>query len=128
MADSLGLTFSRGFGPPKCKGPYSRVRLEGEVMRAEAGGPIIARHIDHAWQVDGEPFTRLECDGRARMHFERIDGSRSQEYGPYGKVSFVDGVAYADHEIFAFADRSIVDWYCHNDGQHWPLMVIAPAS
>jgi hypothetical protein len=102
--------------------------VEGEVMRAEPGGPIVAKHVEHAWQVDGEAYPRLECGCRATLHFERIDGSRSRDYGPYETVTFTDGVAFADHQIFAFADRSIVDWYCHEDSQHWPLMVIAPAA
>jgi hypothetical protein len=82
----------------------------------------------HQWQVDGERYTRLDCDCHANFHFERIDGQRSKTYGPYESVSFIDGVAYADHQIFAFADRSIVDWYCHEDDQHWPLMILSPTG
>jgi hypothetical protein len=128
MVKSLGLIFSNSHGPEKRKGPYPLVRLEGETMRAEPGGPVIARHVRHEWVVDGENFTRLECDCNAQVHFERVDGERSKMYGPYESVSFIDGVAYADHNIFAFADRSIVDWYCHEDDQHWPLMILSPAG
>jgi hypothetical protein len=133
MTTSLGLTtllrltFSRG-SETKLKGPYPVLRFEGEVMRAEVGGPVIARHVEHAWEVDGLDYPRLQCDGDATLHFERIDGSRSKQYGPFQTVSFIDGVAYADHRIFAFADRSIVDWYCHEDGEHWPLMVVTAAD
>jgi hypothetical protein len=42
--------------------------------------------------------------------------------------AMADGVAYVDHRIFAFADRSIVDWYCHADDKHWPLMILTPAE
>jgi len=128
MAASLELTFLRDTAPPKRKGPYRCVRLEGEVMRAEAGGPVIAKHERHEWQVDGAPYARLQCNCRATVHFERMDGVKSKKYGPYESVSFIDGVAYVDHRIFAFADRSIVDWYCHEDDKHWPLMIITPAE
>ena len=41
--------------------------------------------------------------------------------------SFQDGVAFVEHRLFAVADRSIGDWYCHEQGQHWQIMVIRPA-
>jgi hypothetical protein len=63
-----------------------------------------------------------------KLHFERVDGARSKIYGPFESVSFTDGIAYVDHEIFAFADRSIVDWYSHAEGNHWPLIIIEPAG
>ena len=93
-------------------------------MRGEAGGPIIAKHENHAWRVNGERYARVECDARVTLHLERMDGSRSKTYGPYESLSFIDGIAYADHEVFAFADRSIVDWYCHADGTHYPLVIV----
>jgi len=128
MAGALELSFLRDTAPPKRKGPYRSVRLEGEIIRAEAGGPVIAKHERHEWIVDGEPYSRLQCNVRTVLHFERMDGSRSKVYGPYESVSFIDGVAYVDHHIFAFVDRSIVDWYCHEDDKHWPLMIVSPAK
>ena len=93
-------------------------------MRGDAGGPVIAKHEKHVWILDdGESYVRVESDSRVTLHLERIDGSRSKVYGPFESLSFIDGIAYADHEVFAFADRSIVDWYCHADDTHWPLMI-----
>jgi hypothetical protein len=127
MPGHLTLKFATGSGTHVTRGPLAQIRLEGEVIRAEGGGPIIARHVDHAWLVDGVRYLRLDIDTDTTItaHFERIDGSLSKSYGPYETFSFVDGVAYANRAIFAFADRSIVDWYCHADGIHWPLLVIA---
>lgn len=96
-------------------------------MRERAGGPVIAQHEEQYWILEGEKFTRIDCEARATLHFELMDGTKSKVYGPYTNVSFQDGVAYAEREIFAFADRSIVDWYCHSDGLHWPLMVLTAA-
>ena len=128
MASSVELNFLCDTTVPKRKGPYRSVRFEGEVIRAEAGGPVIARHEGHEWHVDGEPYSRLQCNGRIAVHFERADGTRSKKYGPYETVCFIDGVAYVNHRIFAFVDRSIVDWYCHEDDKHWPLMIVSPAE
>jgi hypothetical protein len=128
MANAIELTFMRDTAPPKRKGPYRLLRFEGEVIRPEPGGPVLARHERHEWEVDGQRFSRLQLDCRAVVHFERIDGGRSRTFGPYNCVSFIDGVAYVDHHIFAFVDRTMVDWYCHEDEKHWPLMIIRPAE
>ena len=53
-----------------------------------------------------------------------IDRTVSKIYGPYKTLYFLDGVSYADGQVFAFADHSSVDWYCQDDGRHWPLMLI----
>jgi hypothetical protein len=129
MAAAIIVTFSRGVGPNVQKGPFSQLRLEGEVMRFAVGGPIIAKHENQKWKVDGFDYRRADCDNCAvALHFERIDGTQSKTYGPFNCFSLVDGVAFADHEVFAFADRAIVDWYCHPDGRHWPLFIIEPAT
>ena len=128
MAGQLELTFLRDTAPPKRKGPCRALRFEGEVIRAEAGGPVLAKHEHHEWHADGAPYARLQIDCRASVHFERIDGSRSKRYGPYACVSFVDGIAYVEHQVFAFVDRSIRDWYSHENELHWPLMIIEAAD
>ena len=119
----LSFISSQG-GRTVTRGPFPRIRLEGELMRADTGGPVLAKHENHVWLLDGERYSRIECDSRVTLHLERIDGGRSKTYGPFESLSFIDGIAYANHEVFAFADRSIVDWYCHADGTHWPLLVI----
>jgi hypothetical protein len=62
------------------------------------------------------------------LHLRRAEGAHSKSYGPYESISFVDGIAYADRAVFAFADRSIGDWYCHDDGRHYPDLIIEPAG
>lgn len=53
---------------------------------------------------------------------------RTESYGPFASFSARDGITFADHEVFAFADRSIGDWYCHADGQHWAMLVVESAD
>lgn len=126
MRPSLEIVFSSSSGPPKTKGPYRALRFEGEVLRETPEGPLIAKHESNVWQVEGEPYGRLECTSRLLAHFEH-GAERSPVYGPYATLSFVDGVAYADHEIFAFIDRSAGDWYSHPDERHWQLMIVEGA-
>jgi hypothetical protein len=57
-----------------------------------------------------------------------LDGARSKQCVPIRTFCFVDGIGYMDRQAFAFADRSIVDWHCHDDRRHWPMMVIEPTA
>ena len=121
------LVFSGTNAPDITKGPFPRVRFEGEVVRSVESGPIIAHHEGQSWIVDGERYSRCDCAKAAWVHFERVDGSRSKTYGPLDHLSFQDGVAFVNRQVFAFVDRGAVDWYCHDDGRHWPLMIVEPA-
>ena len=131
MAD-MRLAITLGFSGPDGrvvkKGPYRTFCLQGETMRADVGGTIIAVHENHQWQVDGRKFSRVDCDCGVRIECLRVDGKRSKRFGPFDSFSCMDGIAYANHEVFAFADRSIGDWYCHADGLHWAILVIEATS
>jgi len=124
---TLSITFSGLTGEPMTYERLPRVRFEGEVVRIDPGGAIIAEHRVQTWEAQGRRYMRLECRGPLRVYFERASGQRSEAFGPFDNFSCVDGVAYANHEVFAFADRAIGDWYAHPSGQHWPLMVVVPA-
>ena len=124
----IRVVFSRGVGPPVTKGPYESIRIEGETMRAVCETEPFAVHENHHWRVAGEQYTRAECDCPVRLHLQRIDGKASKTYGPYESFSFVDGIAYVERKVFAFADRTIGDWYCHDDGRHYAIMVIEAAA
>ncbi len=90
-------------------------------------GAVLATHRGREWRVGGEQFTRVQCDAVVVIHFERLDGRATGPAGPFSGFSFQDGVAFVEHRLFAFADRSIGDWYSHEQGQHWQIMVIRPA-
>jgi hypothetical protein len=127
MPAAVTIIFSGPEGTEKAKGPFPEIRLEGETIKDPSGNPV-AQHENHSWQVDGQTYTRADCSRACVVHFFRADGTQSKSYGPFESVSFVDGVAYADREVFAFADRSIGDWYCHEDGRHYPIVVIQPSD
>ena len=118
--------FAAPSGPSLKKGPYASFCLQGETLREKIGGSLIAVHEGHHWQVAGARYTRFDCDCGINLHLTRVDGKLSDQHGPFQSFSCMDGVAYADHELFAFADRSIGDWYCHEDGRHWAIIVVEP--
>ena len=120
----MELIFAAGDGRKVAKGPFQRFCLQGETLRPELNAPPIAVHEGHHWLVDGKQYTRIDCDGPIVIELSRVDGKRVSRHGPYKTFSAQDGVTFADHGMFAFADRSMGDWYCHADGLHWQLMLI----
>ncbi len=124
MAERIQLVFSGATGPTLKMGPFASFCLQGETMREAIGAPAFAVHREHQWRIDHQSYSRVDCDCRVKMHLTRVDGLASQDYGPFESFSCMDGVAYANHELFAFADRSIGDWYCHADGRHWAIIVV----
>jgi hypothetical protein len=110
------------------KGPYGTFCLQGESLRDRVNGSVIAAHEDHHWRLDGQNFTRVDCDCRVAVTALRVDGRHSERMGPFDSFSCTDGIAYADHELFAVADQSIGDWYCHGDGLHWSMLVVEAAE
>ena len=124
MPEPIHLRFAAPDGKTATKGPFERFCLQGETLREEPGGPAIAVHENHYWEVDGKKYSRFDCDCHIRIVLMRLDGKRVARHGPYKSFSAQDGVAFTQHAIFAFADRTIGDWYCHADGQHWALMII----
>ena len=73
----LKLVFAEvGLGPTVELGPYPQVRIDGETLRAERGGPVLAQHLPHSWRVKGRDLFRLDCETLVRLHFENEKGER----------------------------------------------------
>ena len=118
--------------PPKSVGPFSVIRLDTEAL-FDASENVIARNRDHQWEVGGERYFRLDATAKVRIHFERglndpRKMAKSRDFGPFKLFSAVDGIAYTDNRVFAFADAKIGDWFCYDDGRHWALMVVTDAG
>jgi hypothetical protein len=126
---NLILSFVHPSKPPKSVGPFHTVRLDGETVREAQNHTLVAHHREHQWEVEGERYFRLDATTRVHIHFERPrPGGHSRRFGPYGRFSAIDGIAYTDDRVFAFVDPKVGDWFCYNDGHHWPIMVVSDAS
>jgi hypothetical protein len=126
---NLILTFVHPSKPAKSVGPFRAIRLDGDSVREVMNRTLVARHSEHQWEVGGERYFRLDATTRVHIHFERPpQGSASRQFGPYERFSAVDGIAYTDDRVFAFVDSKVGDWFCYNDGQHWPVMVVSDAT
>ena len=126
---SLLLSFVHPSKPARTVGPFSAIRLDGDTVREVGQRTPIARHREHQWEVEGERYFRLDATSRVRIHLERpSQDTLSREFGPYQRFSAIDGIAYTDDRVFAFIDPKAGDWFCYNDGQHWPVMIVSDAS
>jgi hypothetical protein len=103
-------------------------------VRESANGTLIAHHRDHHWEIQGERYFRLDATSRVHIHFEQMAEDApmaqrtSRHFGPYERFSAVDGIAFTYERVFAFVDSKIGDWFCYEDGQHWPVMVVSDAA
>ena len=125
---NLVLSFVHPSKPPKTVGPLKAIRIDAEAIRDQKESTLIAMHRDHQWDVEGERYFRLDCTTRVRIHFEKVSHAQSRSFGPFQSFSSVDGITYADNRVFAFVDQKAGDWFCYDDGRHWPLMVVTDDS
>ena len=61
------------------------------------------------------------------VSFEREE-RRSRTYGPFGRFSAVNGLAYGDDGVIAVLDQKSGEWLSYDDGYHWPVMVVTDAA
>ena len=125
----LKLVFAEaGTGPTLELGPLSALRINGETLRAERGGPVLAKHQGNAWIVHGKKFFRLDCASPVRLHLENEDGESSAVRGPFLHFSCADGIAYGDGGICANIDMETKRWYGHQDSRYWDALVVKSAA
>jgi hypothetical protein len=130
---NLVLSFGHPTKPAKALGPFQSFALDTETLRDPSTGEVIAYHRDRQWEVGEERYFRVDATTKVRIHFERgmhesRQLTRSRSFGPFGRFSMVEGLAYADDRVFAFADAKVGDWFCFDDGRHWAVMVVTDAS
>jgi len=125
---NLVLSFVHPTKQVKTLGPFDLIRLDADGVNHGPNGSPVALYRDQQWEVSGERYFRLDCVARVRIHFEDGKQRTSRRFGPYERFSAVDGIAYTDSKVFAFVDRKVGDWFCYDDGYHWPVMVVADAG
>jgi hypothetical protein len=117
------LRFQKAGGGQLRKGPFDSLVFEGETIRDREGGTIVARHLPHCWQVDGDEFLRLDFDPAVAVTWD----GHPKAAATTGQLHCVNGVTYIDRRMFAVADRERRDWYILRDGQHRATLRVEPA-
>ena len=125
----LKLVFAEtGLGPTLELGPFPAVRIDGETMRAERGGAVLAQHKPTSWEVQGRSFFRVDCASLVRLQFENPDGERSELSTSFTHFSCADGIAYADGEIYGHIDLDSRRWFSHADRRFWQTLIVKSAG
>jgi hypothetical protein len=122
----LKLTFSTHDGRQETLGPLKQAYFQGETLKEEPASGDLARHKEHVWLLNHRQYIRIDCEARVHLFFCSEDGDASREYGPFEHFSSVDGVAYADRNVFARVDQQIGDWYSMQEGRHWQALCVRP--
>lgn len=108
-------------------GPLTSFRLDGETLR-KGDGELIARHERNQWRIDEVQYPRLECKGSVSIWFERASTPEaSRRFGPHNDLTIYDGVAYIGRHVFASLNQEARNWYSHEIGHHWRVMVVESA-
>ena len=106
----LQPVFSAREGPSLSPGVFSELRFDRNLLRPSLAGTPIAEHLDHAWQVEGKSYLRLDCTGRVAIFFTNLDGSLGPMFGPFEHLSAVDGMLSANRQPFATFDKAQGVW------------------
>ena|SRR5688572_1246712 len=129
LQPALKVVFAEvGPGPTLEIGPLYELWIDGESLRAERGGPVLAEHRPHSWAVRGKEFFRLDCESLVRLHFENDKGEKSEAYGPFVHFSCADGIAYGMGEIYGNIDLETKRWFGHRDRRYWRYLVVKSAA
>ncbi len=120
------VIFKKRDGSALPLGPFKALRFQGGELHA-ADGRLIAKHVKHHWQVQGDDYLRLDCDGPVTFAFFDRDG-QSREFGPYAHFSSVGGIAYRDHEVFCHLDEGTNRWQLRTEAGDWAVLVVADAD
>ena len=122
------LTFEKQDGTAVSLGPYKAVRFVGRDLHAIETGQRIARHEQDHWQVHGEDYLRVDCEGPVTISFSDGLGNASRQFGPYAHFSLVDGLAYRDHEVFCTLNEKTNRWYVAIERREWAVLVVEEGS
>jgi hypothetical protein len=104
-------------------GVFSELRFDRDLLRPSTAGAPIAVHRDHAWEVEGRRYLRMDCAGRVMMYFANSDGSLGPNYGPFDEISAVDGHLYTNRQSFAVFDEAQKLWLIRGTELRCPVIV-----
>jgi hypothetical protein len=122
----LELVFSQTAGtePTRSVGPVPSFRIERALLRMSGDAPVIARHADHSWEMNGQKFFRIDCSGPLTVEFHDREGRAVKKFGSFRHFSTADGIAYVDRNHFASYAETTGLWFCRIAEGSWPIMVI----
>jgi hypothetical protein len=121
----IQLYFENGSRDNAAKlGPAPWFRIAGNFIRQGPHGAIVGTFRMHHWEVNARHFARYDCEGPVTLHFEDLEGGKTEYFGPFSRIYAQDGVMHAEKELFAkFVEENQV-WHAFATETFWPVLVI----
>jgi hypothetical protein len=114
-----------GVGREATLGPAASFRIAGNFIRDLEGGEILARYLNHFWHVQNQCFTRYVCPDTAYIHFEDIEGGKTDYYGPFRGISVSDGSMHVGDKLVAkFMDPTVL-WEDTQSNTYWHNLILS---
>ena len=120
----------KGIGPgdEATLGPTSSFRISGNFIRDAESANILARYLNHFWEVGNKHFTRYECPEKVWIHFEDIEGGSTPYYGPFADLSAADGSIHDQKKLVAkFIDPTLL-WHDVQSDTYWQNLILSDRS
>jgi hypothetical protein len=99
------------------------LRFGRNLLRTSPVGPVLAEHRERSWLVGARRYLRIDCEAQLMLALEHADGARGEVFGPFGHLSSIDGVLYADRRRFAIYHEGTRVWTLDPAGTGWAVMV-----
>jgi len=125
----IELDFKSGHpDKPATLGPAPWFRIAGNFIRQGPHGNIVGTFRMHHWEVGGHYYARYDCKGPVLVHFEDLEGGKTESFGPFPYLYAQDGVMHVEDNLFAkFIEENQV-WHAFAMETFWPVLVIESGS
>ena len=108
-------------------GPAEGYRVAGNFLRELPSNAVVANYGRHQWHVNDDHFSRYDCLDRCRVQFSDVEGTLSEQFGPFKTLVTADGTMYADDKLFAkFIDETVL-WHSFELESYWQNLIITGA-
>ena len=108
-------------------GPAEWYRLSGARLQAGGTPTVLAEYGGGFWKTKIAQFTAIRCAETCTCHFEHGTGRVDDVEGPYGTVSLIGAVLWADDHALARLDPVSGLWKLLRTGNDYASICWRPA-
>ena len=96
-------------------GPAPSYLISGDVLCVGPAWTVAAVYRNHAWEVRGRRFVRLDFIGQGLLlsNFGCVPDASVERFGPFDEVLLADGTLFADDRPFSKFVEETVAWYIY---------------
>ena len=79
-------------------GPADGFRVAGNFLHQLPDQKVLGEYIRHQWRIEHSHFARYDCLEPCHVHFEDVEGTPSQRFGPFRTLHVADGTMYCENK------------------------------